>query len=139
MADEQKVDLGIYLAKEGVANPDSNVKNVGALNKLTLDLLQDCQATLYVRRQNSNPPKWAAFFQDFVDASVFGRNSSTGAVLSIPWQQRTFLVSFGQGWHNIDSAKIEREFGLRTALNILDPASIRSIEVKEGQIFILDK
>jgi len=93
-----------------------------------LDLRQNCQATLYVRQQTSNAPKWVAFFQDFVDASAFGQNSSTGAVLSIPWQQRTFLISFGQGWHNIDSAKIETEFGLRTALNILDPTNIRSID-----------
>lgn len=128
MSDEPKIDLSIYLAKDGIANPDSNVKNVGSLNKSTLVLLQVCRATLYVRRQNSNTPKWATFFQDFVDASAFGRNSSTGAVLSIPWEQRTFLISFGQGWHNIDSAKIETEFGLRTALNILDPASIRSID-----------
>lgn len=128
MGDEPKIDLSIYLTKGDVANPDANVKNVGALNKSTLKLGQNCQATLYFRRQNSNTPKWAAFFQDFIDASAFGRNSSTGALLSIPWQQRTFLISFGQGWHNIDSATIETEFGLRTALNILDPASIRSID-----------
>lgn len=128
MAKEPKIDLSIYLAKGGMANPDENVKNAGTLKKSTLDLGQNCLATLYVRQQTSNAPKWVTFFQDFVDASVFGRNSSTGALLSIPWQQRTFLISFGQGWHNIDSAKIETEFGLRAALNILDPTSIRSID-----------
>ncbi|MCX4188149.1 TIGR04141 family sporadically distributed protein [Methylophaga sp. OBS4] len=128
MADEPKIDLSIYLAKDDIALPNGNIKNVGALNKSTLDLRQGCRATLYVRRQTSNTPKWAALFHNFVDASAFGRNSSTGAVLSIPWQQRTFLISFGQGWHNIDSAKIEKEFGLKTALNILDPESIRSID-----------
>lgn len=128
MGDEPKIDLSIYLAKEGAGNHDENIKSAGSLNKTTLDLGNGCQATLYIRRQHSNPPKWAKFFHDFVDASVFGRNSSTGAVLSIPWQQRTFLVAFGQGWHNIDSARIETEFGLRTALNILDSTSIRSID-----------
>lgn len=128
MAKKPKIDLSIYLAKGGVANPDENLKNAGALRKATLGLGQNCQATLYVRQQTSNPPKWAAFFRNCVDAPAFGRNASTGAVLSIPWQQRTFLISFGQGWHNIDSAKIETEFGLRAALNILDPASIRSID-----------
>lgn len=128
MVDEPKVDLSIYLAKEGDRNPDENIKNVDSLKKAALNVGHNCQATLYIRRHHSNPPKWAAFFHDFVDASDFGRNSSTGAVLSIPWQQRTFLVAFGQGWHNIDSARIETEFGLRTALNILDPTSIRSID-----------
>lgn len=128
MANETKVNLSIYLAKGVVEEPDENVKNVGVLNKSTLDLGQNCQATLYIRRNTSNAPKWAPFFQDYVDLSVFGQNSSTGAVLSIPWQQRTFLLSFGQGWHIIDSATIEMEFGLRAALNILDPKSIRSID-----------
>jgi len=128
LVDEPKIDLSIYLAKEGAGNPDDNMTNVGSLNKAVLDLKSDCQATLYIRGQHSNPPKWATFFHGFVDASAFGRNSSTGAVLSVPWQQRTFLVAFGQGWHNIDSARIETEFGLRTALNLLDPKSIRSID-----------
>ena len=128
MPDDPKIDLSIYLAKGGIADPDTNIKHAGRLSKSTLDLNDNCQATLYVRRQNSNPPKWATFFQDFVDTATFGRNSSTGAILSIPWQQRTFLISFGQGWHNVDSSRIETEFGLRTALNLLDPASIRSID-----------
>lgn len=128
MGDEPNIDLSIYLAKGEGINPDRNVKNVGSLTKSILGLRHDCQATLYIRRQNSNTPKWATFFQNYVDASDFGRNSSTGAILSIPWQQRTFLISFGHGWHNIDSARIETEFGLKTALNILDPISIRSID-----------
>lgn len=128
VAGAPKIDLSIYLAKEGAGNPGENIKNAGSLNTAALNLGDNCQATLYIRRQHASPPKWAEFFQDFVKPSDFGQNSSTGAVLSIPWKQRTFLVAFGQGWHNIDSARIETEFGLRTALNILDPTSIRSID-----------
>lgn len=48
--------------------------------------------------------------------------------MSVPARNRTFLLSFGTGWHNIDSAKVESDFGLKVALNLLDPHSIRSID-----------
>ena len=79
MAERPKIDLSIYLAKGDNKNPDRNIKNVKSMNRLDLDLGRDCRATLYVRRKHSNPPKWATFFQEFVNASVLGRNSSTGA------------------------------------------------------------
>lgn len=128
MADKPKIDLSIYLAKSGDDGPDKNIKHHSKLNKIPLVLNPDCDSVLYVRRQISTPPKWATFFEEFLDPSKLGRNSSTGAVLSVSCKQRTFLISFGQGWHNIDSATIETDFGLKTALNLLDPTSIRSID-----------
>jgi len=126
--DKPKVDLNIYLAKEDCINPSNALKEPDSLQRKPLDLGLEPMATLFIRSPQANPPKWAKFFQDHVDLDVFGHNSSTGAVLLVPVKNRTFLLSFGTGWHSIDSAKIESDFGLKTALNLLDPHSIRSID-----------
>jgi len=135
MADEPMVDLTIYLVKKNRITPGAALKNTVSLQSATLALSEGCDATIYIRKQTSNPPRWANFFYEFLDADKFGRNSSTGAILSVPCQGRILLVTFGQGWYNIDSSAIEMDFGLRTALNILDPTSIRSIDkaTLEGQ------
>ncbi|HET7563193.1 MAG TPA: TIGR04141 family sporadically distributed protein [Rhodanobacteraceae bacterium] len=135
MTDAPVVDLTIYLVKKNRTTPDAALKNTGSLDSATLSLSETCEATVYIRKQASNLPRWANFFSEFLDPSKFGRNSSTGAILSIPRQGRRLLLTFGQGWNNIDSSAIEVDFGLRTALNLLNPTSIRSIDKStlEGQ------
>jgi uncharacterized protein (TIGR04141 family) len=127
-ADKPKVDLSIYLAKTASTDLAAPIKKSGALRKHKLTLAKNCEAVLFVRRPTSNPPKWAKFFGNHLDTKAFGQNASTGAVLSVPLNRKTLLVALGQGWHSIDTAKIEPDFGLKTALNLLDDQSIRSID-----------
>lgn len=126
--DKPKTDFSVYLAKEGIDDPVQPVKQPESLKRFDLELTHDCHAVLFVRHATKNPPRWSPFFQGFVDLAEFGQNSSTGAVLSLPVGERIVLVTFGQGWHCVDSMYIESNFGLKVALNALDPKSIRSID-----------
>ena len=123
-----KADLNIYLAKTEVKNPRDILKDATALNSITLSVTGINPCTLFVKNTFSNIPRWAKFFSPDVPAQEFGRNSSTAAVLFAKTGSAIFILTFGQGRHLVDSGKIEMNFGLRAALNLLDVSSIRSID-----------
>jgi uncharacterized protein (TIGR04141 family) len=123
-----KADLNIYLAKPEVQNAADIVKNLIALKSFDLAISGISPCTLFVKNTYSNSPRWARFFAPTVAANEFGRNSSTGALLYAKVGKAIFILTFGQGHHLVDSAKVEMNFGLKAALNLLDVASIRSID-----------
>jgi uncharacterized protein (TIGR04141 family) len=123
-----KADFNIYLAKPEVKNASDIVKNLSALKSFDLEISGISPCTLFIKNTYSNSPRWAKFFIPNVTATEFGRNSSTGALLYANVGEAIFILTFGQGHHLVDSANIEINFGLKTALNLLDAKSIRSID-----------
>ncbi len=129
MADKSsKADLNIYLAKAEVKNASDIVKNLSELKSFDLEISGISPCTLFIKNNYSNTPRWARFLAPIVVATEFGRNSSTGALLYAKVGDAIFILTFGQGHQLVDSAKIEMNFGLKVALNLLDVASLRSID-----------
>ena len=123
-----RVDLNIYLAKDDVRDAVEVLKNSGALKTFEIPVLGIKPCTLYVKHAHSNAPQWARFFASVVDQKEFGRNSSTGAVLFSKIGKTVLVITFGQGHHLVDFAKLEMNFGLKAALNLLNVESLRSID-----------
>jgi uncharacterized protein (TIGR04141 family) len=129
MADKpSKANLNIYLAKPEVKNPIDIVKNADKLKSFDLEVSGISPCTLFVKNTYSNPPRWARFFNADVATNEFGQNSSTGALLYAKVGKAIFILTFGQGYHLVESMFIEMNFGLRVSLNLLDVESIRSID-----------
>ncbi|MEX2493729.1 MAG: TIGR04141 family sporadically distributed protein [Nitrospirales bacterium] len=123
-----RADLNIYLAKPEVKIPSDIVKNLDALKAFDLEVLGISPCNLFIKNNYLNIPRWAKFFSTKVSPTEFGKNSSAGALVFAKVDDSILLLTFGQGHHLVDSAKIEMNFGLRTALNLLDVASLRSID-----------
>jgi uncharacterized protein (TIGR04141 family) len=123
----KKTDLNIYLFKEGVKEADAiSSPHVTHQN---LQFGGKPVGTLYVKSNKSSKPKWTRFFDDVLPTTnVFGRNSSTGAVLVIGASSRTFALAFGQGRHLLQTENSESNFGLRVTLNCVDENSLRSLD-----------
>ncbi len=124
----KKTDLNIYLAKSEVVMPEDIIKDIEKLKcfDLSVDGLNICK--VFIKKSFSNLPRWANFFASTIDPNEFGLNSSTGALLYAKVDDGVFMLTFGQGFHLLDSAMIEMNFGLRTSLNLIDEESIRSID-----------
>ncbi|MCU7919227.1 MAG: TIGR04141 family sporadically distributed protein [Candidatus Thiodiazotropha sp. (ex Epidulcina cf. delphinae)] len=124
----KKTDLNIYLAKSGAVMPEDVIKDIEKLKcfKISVEGFDACR--VYIKKTFSNLPRWTNFFTPSIDPDEFGFNSSTGALLYAKVDDGVFMLSFGQGFHLIDSAMIEMNFGLRTSLNLIDEESIRSID-----------
>ena len=124
----RKVDLTVYLVKEEFVEKSEVINTDKVKKQIPLQISSDEIGQLYVAKSHSNPPRWASFFEGIVDTDEFGRNQSTGALLIIEASNRLFLFCFGQGRHLANAECIQTNFGLRTALNLLDPDSIRSLD-----------
>jgi uncharacterized protein (TIGR04141 family) len=115
--------LTIFLLKE-LEDPRKALKAAGRLQRIEID----ANHTLFIKRTQPKPPSWAGFFEDYVDADLFGRVKSAGALLLCSAAGRHFAVTFGTGRTLLDSLKIEQRFGLLATLNSVDPRKVRSID-----------
>jgi uncharacterized protein (TIGR04141 family) len=86
-------------------------------------------AVLYVRHTPPIPPKWAEFFDDALEPPLKLARPGFAAVLFVKASSRRFALAFGSGGRwllRLDS--YERNFGLRVAVNSVDPDQIRSVQ-----------
>ena len=70
---------------------------------------------LYVQRRGPQPPRWARFFEGYLDPRQLGQVASAAAVLLLQARERLFAITFGQGRHLLDPDFWEERFGLRVA------------------------
>lgn len=126
---ERKEKLSIYLVKGDLAQDGGAIKLEKAQAPIALDLGEG-EARLYVKREVvRSPPPWSELFSSLpeVPPDAFGRPNSVGAVLLFKLD-RTFLLSFGHGFHLINGDAVERDFGLRVTLNSVEPGKLRSLD-----------
>ena len=57
-------------------------------------------------------------------------NASNSAVLFIKSSSRIFALTFGHGRHLLKQESFERNFGLKVALNTVNPQKLRSIDLR---------
>lgn len=90
---------------------------------------------IYVRPPKSNPPRWATLFDGSLDLSIFGRASSTAAVLFVTRDGCAFALTFGQGRHRLRSYCWDERFGLLVALNSIGERQLRSVDKQSFDAF----
>ena len=125
----RKERLAIYLVKEGFNTDALFVKTESAKAPIHLDIGTG-EARLYIKKEPPKPsPPWTRLFTSLpnVPDDAFGSTNSVGAVL-VYRSERTFLLSFGHGFHLIKDEVVERDFGLRVTLNSVEPGKLRSLD-----------
>lgn len=108
-------------------------KNFERINKLRLD-----QATCYVHRPKQKKPKWVNFIAPIAESKLPPISTrSASAVLAIQASDRVFAIPFGYGRGILNLDKIEPNFGLKVALNSLDPTKLRSLDKKNYEDMVI--
>ena len=85
---------------------------------------------VFVKKQNDKKPQWSSFLEDIVGQSIdelFNRSSS--AVLFIKSKNKVVAFTFGYGNSLLDLKYFVHDFGIKTALNTLQPDSLRGIDL----------
>lgn len=130
MADKEK--LSIYLVEGTGELPAGLIKSEDIEEELNIYVPNSDRATLFIRKNNtSSYPSWVYSLLNNIeglDKQSFGISGGIGAVLLVQFHSYTFLISFGQGFHMINKQFVERDFGLRVALNALNPEKLKSID-----------
>ena len=87
---------------------------------------------LYVKKPlTESVPEWVEFFVADLpkgDELKKLKNKSTSALMIKDVDGRQFAIAFGHGRHLLDLNCIEYRFGIKAALNIIEPDSISSID-----------
>lgn len=85
---------------------------------------------LYVKSAVSTPA-WVSFVQPLLDEKPPDiQSASASGLLLLRSSERIFAITFGHGRSLLDLAKIEYQFGLRVALNRINPRQLRSLDTK---------
>ena len=77
-----------------------------------------------------NSPEWTAFLELPEEEQRRLRNKSTYALVFIKVRDRWSCITFGMGHVKLVLSCFENNFGLRVALNEVDPADLRSVDVR---------
>jgi len=121
--------ISVYLLREHVKDAtDALVQNPEELETHQVAELGE-RATLYVARKPASPPKWTDFFDSEVDPPLKIARPNFSGVLLVKAARRLFALTFGSsGRFMLEHASYERNFGLRVALNSVNPDQIRSVQ-----------
>ncbi|WP_158522486.1 DUF6119 family protein [Tessaracoccus aquimaris] len=85
----------------------------------------------YSRKNFPSTPSWAKYVEPAVEGGIHGvQSASASGLLLLTVDGHTFALTFGYGRSFLDRAKIERRFGLKVALNLIDEKQIRSLDTK---------
>ncbi|SEM03268.1 sporadically distributed protein, TIGR04141 family [Stigmatella aurantiaca] len=89
------------------------------------------EGALYTFEAPAKKPRWVSFVEEgFPEGISISPGSSPGAVLFLKADSRLFALTFGQGRHLLKAGAYEVDFGLKTTLNMVDAAKLRSLDVR---------
>jgi len=129
--------LTFYLFKEAVTEFEQAIASAKfsgdeAFQELTpIDELP-FDGKAYFQKNRRTQPKWLDFVAGHFDVNpdeIF--NTTNSFLLLLKVQGRVFAVTKGFGFNAIDRNQLERGFGLRVALNEIDPSKIKGIDVRK--------
>ena len=120
----------IYLVKEEVTEFEEIIKNDGLIeNPNPIESREFGEiAKLFIFHKKTNDPDWFSDVRTvFREVPALESELSYGVVV-FKESGRFFIVAFGQGWQYINDEKVEKDFGLRVAANLLNASKINRID-----------
>jgi len=125
--------LTIFLLRD-VAQPDDAVAEdaIETLSIGDLDESSGLQGRFYSKKNFARTPEWVSYVDPVVIGGVAGlRSASAAGLLVLRVDGHFFAITFGYGRGFLNPARIERRFGLKVALNLIDERQIRSLDTKK--------
>lgn len=107
------------------------LKNLDGLNIYQLKEGLNFRGVVAIPNQFANTPPWFDVVRSCVDEEMqCVENKSSKAALFIEVGDRVVVFTFGQGRHLLNPDLVVADFGLKVALNSIDPDKMRSIDAK---------
>lgn len=86
------------------------------------------QAVLHVFRGNSGPPPWMKRLSIRVPNIELENRQSVAGLLFVRVGPYVIILSFAHGWMLLNEDFLEADFGLKVAINALDPEKLKRLE-----------
>ena len=129
MAKKRVQRLRVLLLKDSLTDNDA-LKDKAKLKAFNIEHMP-FKAKLYLEKQSVRQPSWIPFVQAGIKTSIPKlTNSIASAVLIVDAKNRRLAFTFGFGRNLLNQDSFERDFGLKVALNTIDPENLRSVDVR---------
>lgn len=126
--------LSIYLIKPEYTDYNLILKKANLLHVKNIESI----GAFYYGEHHTYEPTWVKkFFSGYLNDLGLFNSSSKGVLLLEAGKnenKRTFAIAFGYGWQYLNNGVYEERFGLKAALNIIDPAKLRKIDKKNMSV-----
>lgn len=123
--------LTIYLMREDVQDFDDALNSDKATVAVTLNSASNIDGRFHYIVPTPRTPDWVTYVRPILAEELADlRSASTSGLLLLRSNARIFAFTFGYGRSLINLSKIEYQFGLRVALNRIDPRQLRSLDTK---------
>ncbi len=109
---------------------------------LRVDAAEDSgiSGAIFFQHSSVHPPGWVTEIQPVLSDPITGVfSASASGVFVLKTSDRWFALSFGYGRSLLDPLVIVRQFGLRAALNLVDPARLRSMDTKTFEDLVVSR
>lgn len=125
---EKTYTLTVFLMKDYVKYFENCIKKEAQVEFIELKKDLDLDGKVVVSDCSVNKPKWTEIIEYFSDKDIeIDCNVSNKALLLLRINGRIFALTFGYGRSFLIDENIEKDFGLKTALNLIDTNKIKSI------------
>lgn len=105
-----------------------------------LDPALGLDGAFYWESRPPSPPPWVGYVTPALTALPASlRTSSASGLLVLRVAGRLFAITFGYARGFLDQSKIVRQFGLKVALNTIDPEHLRSLDTKTFESMVVAK
>lgn len=122
--------VSIYLLKADVTWARVALReDAGQLTEHALTA-PNAEGVAFVGPLQEREPDWVGLLRPVTAPPVQARSQTTSAVLVLRTAGRWFAIAFGHGRTFLDPARYERRFGLKVALNAVDPALLRGAQAR---------
>ncbi len=126
--DKQVINLTIFLIKDYVEEFKDCLKSSYTLSSSKLKSELGLNGVIYYCDSSRKAPKWKSYLDSWANDTIdIADNASNKAVLLVRIQQRIMAVVFWYGRSFLREEIIERNFGLKVALNTINPNKMRSV------------
>jgi uncharacterized protein (TIGR04141 family) len=125
--------LTIFLLRDVNAFDDALTDDATAgLVSSDLTKASGLSGRFYAKKSFARVPGWVKYVNPAVEGGVQDiQSASASAMLLLRVDGHTFALTFGYGRSFLNQAKIERRFGLKVVLNLIDKRQIRSLDTKK--------
>lgn len=131
--------LTIYLLRD-VSEPADALNPDKSPTRIELSDGAQAEGAFYYEARRASAPAWLSFLQPLLATSPQRLlSSSASGLLILKASNRFFAFTFGYGRGFLDLSKVEHRFGLRVALNRIDPSQIRSLDTKTFEDMVVTK
>lgn len=123
--------LTVYLLREDIDDFDGALDPEKPGIAVEVDASTGVDGRFFYVQPRKSTASWVSFVQPLLSGRLPDLCSmSASGLLLLKASGRIFALTFGYGRSMLDLSKIEYQFGLRVALNRIDPKQIRSLDKK---------